>query len=183
MVRYLLMLAMASMLLFACKSQTPDDPGPQAKGEETAPIEGEPQAREAAPSPLLEGHVGSYVLRLDPDAGWHANGLHLDAVSEAQITGRVVIDWNIGPEAREPGPDEIVHEVAFTATRSADAPYALSFDAEVGTFQPVTYTFALTLCPDSGAESCDGSLEQKHVVGTVTTSRGESMTAKATRVE
>jgi len=83
---------------------------------------------------------GRYKMLLSGDAAWHQNAMELDSVTVEELEGTVEVDLGLGPEAREPNPDEILHKVKFKARRQSDqSPYVA--EVMVGGVQPKVYRF------------------------------------------
>jgi hypothetical protein len=88
------------------------------------------------------GYEGEYTLHFSQDRGWHRNGIIIESVDSEQVTGKVIIDLNIGPQARAPMPDERAWTMPFAAKRHANTD-RIAFSVTVGEIEPVEYSFTL----------------------------------------
>lgn len=85
---------------------------------------------------------GRYKLWLSGDAAWHNNALEIESCTPEELEGVVEVDLGLGPEAREPNADEILHKVKFKARRPAEGG-AYVAEVMVGNVQPKVYRFEL----------------------------------------
>lgn len=83
---------------------------------------------------------GRYKLWFSGDAEWHQCAWEITALTDEEMEGTVEVDLGLGPEGREPNPDEKLHKIAFKARR---APEQKAYVAEVlvGSVQPRVYRF------------------------------------------
>lgn len=85
---------------------------------------------------------GRYKMMLSGDAAWHQNAVEIDTVTVEEMEGTVEVDLGLGPEAREPNADEILHKIKFKARRASDqAPFVA--EVMVGGVQPKVYRFEM----------------------------------------
>jgi len=82
---------------------------------------------------------GAYVLQFGEDVGWHSNTLMISGTDNGVVRGTVGIDWNLGPEARAPKPDEKLHNLPFEGRWSKSG--AIHFTVTVG--GQTSYAFEL----------------------------------------
>jgi hypothetical protein len=85
---------------------------------------------------------GRYRLWLSGDASWHNHALEIESCTPEDLEGVVEVDLGLGPEGREPSPDETLHKVKFKAHRAAEGA-AYVAEVMVGNVQPKVYRFEL----------------------------------------
>ena len=83
---------------------------------------------------------GRYKLWLSGDPEWHQCAWEISAFTDEEMEGTAEVDLGLGPEAREPNPDEKLHKVPFKARRSADQK-AYVAEVLIGSVQPRVYRF------------------------------------------
>jgi len=83
---------------------------------------------------------GRYKLWIAGDASWHNCAVDIDNLGPEEAEGQLEIDLGLGPDAREPKPDETLHKVRFKAKKAGpEQPYTA--EVLVGTVQPKLYHF------------------------------------------
>ena len=92
----------------------------------------------------LDQFAGEYRLMFHEDTGWHEHRLEITSITPERVSGKVTIDWNIGPESRMPEPHEKAYLVEFEAERESSSS-AIAFEVAVGDFDQVTYSFQIYL--------------------------------------
>lgn len=106
-----------------------------------------PMRRVEVVIPPAHTSAGTYPLDLPNTPKWQHNTLILTDITPDLAKGVLNIDLNIGPEAREPTPDERLHALPFEAKRVEGSAATYTFEVTVGSVTPQPYQVSFSLCP------------------------------------